>query len=77
MAPVDRILEKLRSGATDLSFREITTLLEGMGWTLSEGGKHHKAKSPLGNTIMLPRDRKIGRFYLKQLLKEIDRCGGV
>lgn len=76
MAPVDRILQKLRSGATELSFREVTTLLEGMGWTMSEGAKHHKAKSPRGNTIMLPRKPRIVSFYLKQLLKEIDRSGG-
>lgn len=79
MSNPSRILEKLRSGPTDMSAADVRTLLVALGWEIREGGKgsHFVATSPLGNGLTVPqKHQRVKRYILRQLLKEIDRSGG-
>lgn len=75
-----RILEKLMSRPTDLSYHQVYTLLFYLGWKVREGrtGSHFVCTSPSGNNFTLVRSKgKVSRVYLNMILKEIERGGGV
>jgi predicted RNA binding protein YcfA (HicA-like mRNA interferase family) len=75
-----RILEKLRARPTSLRYDQVVTLLDELDWQIrpSKTGSHTMCTSPRGTTFTVPQSNgQVAWVYLNQLLKEIERGGGL
>lgn len=79
MSNPTRLLELLRSAPSEMSYADVKTLLDSLGWDIREGkGSHAVVTSPRGNNISVPRkSKRVKKWCLNALLKEINGSGGV
>ncbi|HWV22572.1 MAG TPA: hypothetical protein VNZ58_00125 [Thermomicrobiales bacterium] len=82
MANPARILERLRHGPpTEMALTDVETLIAALGWTIKPGTKHSlKVFPPSGDRVMIipsVKGRTVKQKYLRDLLEEIERSGGI